>query len=135
MAGATARVERKRRAAGAVSRARASHDSGPASSAEPTARGRVRGAGRPRVRGGVAWIVIVGVLLAGIVALNVAVLRLNVQGDRLDAEIKKLETTNSELVSDLSSASASGRIQAGASQLGLVAPTETEYLRLRPEKR
>ena len=78
---------------------------------------------------------VVGVLLAGIVALNVAVLRLNMQGDRLDAEIKKLETSRSELVSDLSSASASGRIQAGASQLGLVAPTETEYLRLRPEKR
>jgi hypothetical protein len=74
-------------------------------------------------------------LLAGIVALNVAVLRLNMQGERLDREIQELRTRNVELLSDLSSAAAAGRIQAGASQLGLVSPESTRYLRLRPVKR
>ena len=36
--------------------------------------------------GGVVWIAIVAVLLAGVVALNVAVLRLNVQLDKLDSQ-------------------------------------------------
>ena len=39
---------------------------------------------RRGVAGGVVWIVVVAVLLAGVVAMNVAVLRLNVQLDKLD---------------------------------------------------
>ena len=38
---------------------------------------RVRAAGQRRLAGGVAWIVIVAALLAGVVAVNVAVLQLN----------------------------------------------------------
>jgi hypothetical protein len=81
------------------------------------------------------WIAVVGVLLAGIVALNVAVLGLNQQSDRLDAEIVDLRTRNAELSSDLSSAAAAGRIQAAAAQLGLVAPVQATYLNLRPKSR
>src|SRR5205085_10512058 len=50
---------------------------------KPAAQKRPRPAARRRVTGGVVWIVFVAVLLTGIVALNVAVLRLNVQLDRL----------------------------------------------------
>jgi len=39
-----------------------------------------------RVAGGVVWIGIVAALLAGVVAMNVAVLRLNMQLDRLGRE-------------------------------------------------
>ena len=45
------------------------------------ARGRPR-ASRRRLGGGVAWIVVVGALLAGIVAVNVLVLQLNMQSRR-----------------------------------------------------
>jgi hypothetical protein len=84
------------------------------------------------VRRGVLWIAVVGALLAGIVALNVAVLRLTMEGDRLDGRIHELETRNSQLVADLSTAAAAARIQAGASMLGLVQPTDTEYVRVPP---
>ena len=51
------------------------------------ATGAPRRAGAPRARGafagGVVWIVAIAALLAGVVALNVAVLRLNVELDEL----------------------------------------------------
>src|SRR5262245_56265819 len=72
-----------------------------------------------RVRVGVLWIVVIGALLAGIVALNVAVLGLTMDSDRLDGRIQELQTRNAELQSDLSSASAAGRIEAAAPRLGL----------------
>jgi cell division protein FtsL len=82
----------------------------------------------------VLWVALVGVLLAGIVALNVAVLRLTTEADRLDAEIQQLETDNSRLLSELAGAAASSRIQAGASQLGLVEPVDRRYLELDPNR-
>ena len=51
---------------------------------QPRSRPAARRQARPRVAGGVLWIVIVATLLAGIVALNVAVLRLNMQVEQLD---------------------------------------------------
>ena len=79
------------------------------------------------------WIVAVGALLAGIVALNVAALGLTMESERLDVRLDELRTENALLLSELSSASAAGRIQAGAAELGLVAPVETRYVRLRPK--
>ena len=38
---------------------------------------------RPRVAGGVVWIAVIGVLLAGVVFMNVAVLRLNISLDQV----------------------------------------------------
>jgi hypothetical protein len=64
------------------------------------------------------------------VALNVAVLGLNMKGDRLDARIQELQTRRAQLQSELSSASAAGRIEAAASKIGLVPPLETRYVRL-----
>jgi cell division protein FtsL len=82
--------------------------------------------------GGVAWIVLVAVLLAGIVALNVAVLRLNMQVERLDNQRDQLASKRDALQSQLSTAAAAGRIEELATKtLGLEAPVSTTYLELR----
>ena len=87
------------------------------------------------VAGGVVWIVFVAALLGGVVALNVAVLRLNVQLDGLAREKQELRAGNNELASRLAGLEASGRIQALAQkQLGLVPaePDQTTYVTLEP---
>ena len=83
--------------------------------------------------GGVVWIVLVGVLLAGIVAVNVVVLQLNMQFDGLSRERAQLKADNALLRSRLSSASANVRIEEIATaNLGLQAadPLTTTYVRL-----
>jgi cell division protein FtsL len=98
---------------------------------------RPQPARRPRARrgvaGGVVWIGVVAVLLVGVVAINVAVLRLNVQLDKLDRQRAQLRAEKQALASQLSMTAASPRIQRQAQQnLGLVPadPTETTYVRL-----
>ncbi len=78
------------------------------------------------------WIAITAMLLAGVVALNVAVLRLNVRMDHLNAERAKLRAEKQALASQLSLAAASPRIQAMAHHDGLVLadPTQTTYVQL-----
>jgi cell division protein FtsL len=88
---------------------------------------------RRRVAGGVVWIAVVAALLAGVVALNVAVLQLNLRMDSLNSERAKLRADNAALQSQLSSASAAGRIEALARrQLGVVPadPNQTTYVGL-----
>ena len=82
--------------------------------------------------GGVVWIALTAVLLAGVVALNVAVLRLNMRLDKVNAERTKLRAEKQALESQLSLAAASSRIQQLAKRQGLVPadPTETTYVRL-----
>ena len=83
--------------------------------------------------GGIAWIVVIGVLLAGIVAVNVVVLQLNMQFDGLSRERAQLRADNALLRSQLSSASANVRIEdAATTKLGLQAadPLTTTYVRL-----
>jgi hypothetical protein len=116
----------------------------PRPAARPKPKPKARPAARPRKRqqrgvaGGLAWIVVAGVLLAGIVALNVAVLRLNVQLDRLNTDREQLRGGNAAIASQLSSAAASPRIQALAQQrLRLVPadPATTTYVDLSPRAR
>jgi cell division protein FtsL len=86
-----------------------------------------------RMVGGVFWIVIVAGLLAGVVAMNVAVLRLNMQLDRLSRERANLRAQNAALTSQLSSSASAPRIQAqAAKRLGWVqaTPDETSYVTL-----
>jgi cell division protein FtsL len=74
------------------------------------------------------------VLLAGVVALNVAVLRLNVRLDDVNRERAQLRADNAQLSSDIASRAASGRILTLASgRLGLVpaGPENTTYVDLR----
>jgi cell division protein FtsB len=76
------------------------------------------------------WIVVVGALLAGVVALNVAVLQLNVRLDKLAHERSTLRDENAALESQ--SSSAKGSLPARAKQrLGLVQATDVTYVDLR----
>ena len=87
-----------------------------------------------RVTGGVLWIGMIAVLLAGVVATNVAVLRLNMKLDQLGRERANLKAQTAELSSRLSSAASAPRIQRlAARQLGLVqaSPDQMHYLTLR----
>jgi cell division protein FtsL len=70
--------------------------------------------------GGVFWIVLFAGLLAGVVAVNVAVLRLNVELDQVGRERTELRSDISRLRSDLSTASATSRIdRLAVKELGL----------------
>jgi cell division protein FtsL len=91
-----------------------------------------------RLGGGVLWIVLVGALLAGVVAINVAVLQLNVELDRLGSERAQLKADNARLRAGLSSAGSSLRVAREARrELGLrqADPLLTEYVRLTPGDR
>jgi cell division protein FtsL len=91
-------------------------------------------ASRRRVAGGVVWIGVVGVLLAGVVALNVAVLRLNMQLDDVGHERTQIRAENAQLSTQIATRAASGRIVAVASEQLGVAPVTAEnrtYLDLR----
>jgi cell division protein FtsL len=91
---------------------------------------------RPLLLGGVFWIVAFGLLFAGVVALNVIVLRLTVELDGLGRERAELKADLARLQSQLSTASSNIRIgQEARDQLGLVAadPATTTYVRLGPE--
>jgi cell division protein FtsL len=89
-------------------------------------------AARPRVASGVVWIVVVAVLLAGVVAMNVAVLQLNLRLDDLGRQRAKLRAENAQLSSRLSSAAAAAQIESLARSRGLVpaSSAETTYLYL-----
>ena len=103
--------------------------------AQPRRRPAARVLPRPRPFGGVVWIVVLAVLLAGVVAVNVAVLQLNVQLDELGRERIQLRADTNRLSSQLSSASSSARIESDArSRLGLVRadPELTEHVQLAP---
>ena len=102
--------------------------------ARPRPRTRTRAVKRERrVTGGVATIALVATLLAGVVATNVAVLRLNMRLDRLGRERADLQAQNAQLSSQLSSAASAPRIQRlAAKQLGLVQAStdQTSYIHL-----
>jgi len=86
---------------------------------------------RRRVAGGVVWIGLVAALLAGVVALNVAVLRLNIRLDQTQSERNQLRADNAQLNTEIAAKAASGRILGLASgRLGL-RPTNPDYLDLR----
>ncbi len=73
------------------------------------------------------------ILLAGVVALNVAVLQLNLRVDSLGEKRTKLRAENAALASEISSAAANAQIQAHAArELGLVPadPAQTTYVDL-----
>ena len=82
---------------------------------------------------GVAWIAVLAVLLGGVVALNVAVLQVNVRMDQLSRERASIRADNARLASRLSTAAAATRIEMLARRrLGLVParPETTTYIDL-----
>jgi hypothetical protein len=93
---------------------------------------RPRPVPRPRVAGGVVWIVLIAALLAGIVALNVAALRLNLESQRLDQRKDELLADTAASASELSSLGSATRIESvGVRELGLVPADRVTYVRAR----
>jgi cell division protein FtsL len=106
----------------------------PAPLARPRARPRraAAPASERRLAGGVLWIVVLGVLLVGVVALNVAVLRLNMQLEQLSEQRLELEAENAMLASKVSAAMAPPRTERLArTRLGLVPAADPAYVELR----
>jgi cell division protein FtsL len=108
--------------------------------AAPRRRTQSRSSARPQARprllfgGGVLWIVVIALLLAGVVAVNVAVLRLNLELDQVDRDRSELRADIAGLRSEISTASATARIERLATkELGLVQadPETTIYVQLR----
>ena len=96
-------------------------------------RARTRPSARPGMLGGVLSIVVLAALLAGVVALNVAVLQLNVRLDRLGRERANLRAANAALALQLSSAASAPQVERLAQdRLGLVRaePEQTTYVHL-----
>ncbi len=93
---------------------------------------RAQRQGRLRVTGGIAWMAAFALLLAGVVAINVAVLRANMAVHRLDTEQVQLQAQNQALASQLSAAASAPRVVSAAHRLGLVqaAAQDTSYLDL-----
>jgi cell division protein FtsL len=96
-----------------------------------------RPAPRPRARrhvpSGVVWIVVFGILLAGVVAVNVAVLQSNIRLDKLGQERANLRAENAALQSQVSAAAAGPRIAGlAARRLGLEQATsdQTTYVEI-----
>ena len=86
---------------------------------------------RARLAGSVAWITLVALLLTGIVAVNVAALRLNLESQRLEERKEELLGANAAAASELSGLASAGRIEDEARRLGLAPPAETKYVRAR----
>ena len=81
-----------------------------------------------RARGGILWIVVSGILLTGVVFVNVAVLRLNLSLDSTNSERTKLRAENALLQSNLSRELASSQIQTRAGkEFGLTYADPTQY--------
>jgi hypothetical protein len=75
------------------------------------------------VRGHVVWMILFAILLFGVVAVNVAVLRAHVAVSKLDRERSQIENHNQLLRSRLSALDSPSRIEAAARRLDLVQAT------------
>jgi hypothetical protein len=85
----------------------------------------------PGLGRGLLWISVVAALLAGIVALNVAVLQLRMERGRVSSDIATIRAENAAIEAQLATAAAAGRIEAIArARLGLREPATTIYVKL-----
>jgi cell division protein FtsL len=84
---------------------------------------------------GRGWIVLVGVLLAGIVFFNVDLLKLNRDIAGTAEQIEQLKRENARYREQVARAASSERIQEAAAMLGLVlpAPGDVRYLKAHPD--
>ncbi|MGE0067953.1 MAG: hypothetical protein AB7T48_11445, partial [Solirubrobacterales bacterium] len=76
-----------------------------------------------RMTRGRAWIGVLGVLLVGIVALNVVTLSFAASAGKIDAQITALEKENSLLGNRAATRGGVGRVRAAGSALGLSMPS------------
>jgi hypothetical protein len=89
-----------------------------------------------RLLRGRVWIWLIGVLLGGIVAMQVSLLKLNAGISRAVTTTATLERQNADLEADIARLSSSERIQVGAADRGMIAPPagSMEFLRARPDR-
>lgn len=91
---------------------------------------------RPKLARTVIWIAVVAALLAGIVAMNIAVLQFRIERGKLQSNIVDLRAENTQIEADISAEAARGRVEAAAGGgLGLVKPDQTTYLKLNRQGR
>lgn len=81
-----------------------------------------------RLTRGRAWIAVLGVLLIGIVALNVLTLSFDASISKTERRALDLEQRNSALRAGLAQKLSHGRVEATAVNLGLVRPATDEYV-------
>jgi cell division protein FtsL len=102
--------------------------------AQPVPRPRARPrpkAKQARGRGGLLWIAVGGILLAGVVFVNVAVLQLNLRLDSANAERSRLLAQNADLQTQYSRLVSSPRVSAAATtRFGLVYEDPSTYGRI-----
>lgn len=87
-----------------------------------------------RLTRGRAWIVVLGILLGGIVAINVWGLGMSASSSATAAKIEALQRDNSVLAGRLASRTSNGTIETSAAALGLAvpAPDAVHYLGASP---
>lgn len=87
-----------------------------------------------RMTRGRTWIGVLGVLLAGIVALNVVTLSLAASAGQVDQNIQALDQENSILRSRDAQRSGAARVRHDAVPLGLIMPSvdEANYVEASP---
>jgi cell division protein FtsL len=96
---------------------------------QPLARPRARTRARTRARGGILRIAIGGILLAGVVFVNVAVLQLNLRLDSANAERSKLVADTAALQTQYARLMSTPRISAAATKrLGLQYEDPSQYV-------
>jgi cell division protein FtsL len=83
-----------------------------------------------------AWIWLIGVLLGGIVAMQVSLLKLNAGISRAVTTAATLERQNAALDGEIARLSSSERIQAAAVEDGMVMPAagDVDFLHARPDR-
>jgi len=89
-------------------------------------------AGKRVLAGGVVWILAVAVLLAGVVAVNVAVLRLNLSLDGANHQRGQLKADIAAIQAKLASAKRTGSIVNGVAGLVPADPTAISVINLKP---
>lgn len=89
---------------------------------------RARAAGQRRLAGGVVWIVVVAALLAGVVAVNVAVLQLNLGLDGVNRQRAQLKADIAADEAKLASAKRTAGIIQGAQGLVPADPATTAII-------
>lgn len=88
-----------------------------------------------RMTRGRAWVAVLTAMLAGIVALNVYSVSLNVKASAAATAIDQLERENSAIRGEIAERLSSDQVGAAAPSLGMVVldPTEVRYLNTSPD--
>ncbi|HEX7526660.1 MAG TPA: hypothetical protein VF327_10145 [Gaiellaceae bacterium] len=111
-----------------LSHAQSSAIAEPVPRPRPRSKPRSRKRAQAKARGGILWIAISGILLAGVVFVNVAVLQLNLSLDKTNTERSRLLAENAALQSQYSSLVGSNAIQSKAvKKFGLVYKDQSTY--------